>query len=191
MTMRDALADPRQWYLNVSWFLMGGLALMISVHVVPFARDQGISLAAAALSLTAYGVGAVSGRLTAGIVSDRVGALTTIRIGYTLQVLALAALWWVTSREALLASLAIFGAGFAAADTMITKVIPDVFGMRAIGAIMGVLTLGWRTGAAVGPAAAGFLHDATGSYAIPFGAAPIAVVVSWAFFALATRQRGR
>jgi MFS family permease len=191
MTMRDALADPRQWYLNVSWFLMGGLALMISVHVVPFARDQGISLAAAALSLTAYGVGAVSGRLTAGIVSDRVGALTTIRIGYTLQVLALAALWWVTSREALLMSLAIFGAGFAAADTMITKVIPDVFGMRAIGAIMGVLTLGWRTGAAVGPAAAGFLHDATGSYAIPFGAAPIAVVVSWAFFALATRQRGR
>jgi OFA family oxalate/formate antiporter-like MFS transporter len=190
MTMRDALVDPRQWYLNVSWFLMGGLALMISVHAVPFARDQGISLATAALSLTAYGLGAVTGRLISGLVSDQVGALLTIRIGYGLQVVALGLLLWVRSQEAMLLCLAVFGLGFAASDTMITKVIPDVFGLRALGAIMGVLTLGWRTGAAVGPAAAGFLYDATGSYAIPFGAAPIAVLVSWGFFALATRQRG-
>jgi predicted MFS family arabinose efflux permease len=187
LTMRDALADPRQWYLNAAWFLMGGLALMISVHVVPYARDQGISLAAAALSLTAYGLGAVTGRLSSGLVSDRLGALVTIRIGYGLQVVALALLLWVTSREALLLALACFGFGFAASDTMITKVIPDVFGMRALGAIMGVLTLGWRTGAAVGPAAAGFLYDATGSYAIPFGAAPLVVLASWGFFSLATR----
>jgi MFS family permease len=186
MTLRAALADPRQWYLNVAWLLMGGLAIMISVHVVPFARDQGISLAAASLALTAYGVGAVSGRLASGIVSDRVGALTTIRIGYLCQVVALGTLLWMPTRDGLLAALALFGVGFAASDTMITKVIPDVFGMRAIGAIMGVLTLGWRTGAAVGPAAAGFLYDTTGSYTLPFGAAPVAVVVSWGLFELAT-----
>jgi MFS family permease len=191
LTMREALADARQWYLNVSWFLMGGLALMLSVHLVPFAHDRGVSLAAAAVSLTAYGVGAVTGRLTAGLVSDRVGAHTTIKIGYALQVAALAALLWMPTHESLLVSLAFLGLGFAATDTMITKVIPDVFGLRALGAIMGVLTLGWRTGAAVGPAAAGFLYDATGSYAIPFGAAPVAVLASWGFFALATRQRGR
>jgi cyanate permease len=53
-----------------------------------------------------------------------------------------------------------------------------------------VLTLGWRSGAALGPAAAGFLHDLTGSYAIPFGAAPIAVLLSWGLFALGS-SRGR
>ena len=191
MTMRDALADRRQWYLNLSWFLMGGLALMISVHVVPFARDQGISLAEAALALTAYGLGAVTGRLTSGLLSDRLGALRTIRLGFGLQAIALGLLVWAGSREALLAALAFFGVGFAASDTMITKVIPDVFGMRALGAIMGVLSLGWRTGAAVGPAAAGFIYDATGSYDVPFGVAPLVVLVSWGFFALATRERGR
>jgi MFS family permease len=66
-------------------------------------------------------------------------------------------------------------------------VIPDLFGLRAIGGIMGLLTLGWRTGAAVGPAAAGFLYDVVGSYRVPFGAAPVVVVVSWLLFALATR----
>lgn len=187
LTLRAALADPRQWLLNVSWFLLGGLALMISVHAVPFARDRGISLVAASLALTAYGIGSVSGRLTAGAVAERLGAHTTIRIGYGLQIVALVALLWVPSREALMVALAMFGAGFAASDTMVTKVIPDVFGLRAIGAIMGVLTLGWRMGAALGPAIAGFVYDATGSYAIPFGVAPILVLVSWGLFGLATR----
>ena len=63
--------------------------------------------------------------------------------------------------------------------------------MRALGAIMGVLTLGWRCGAAVGPAAAGFLHDLTGSYAIAFAVAPLAVVASAVLFALGTAPRAR
>ena len=188
VTLRDALADPRQWCLNVAWLLLGGLAFMVTVHIVPFARDQGVSLAGASLGLTAYGIGSVVGRIAAGALSDRIGTVTTMRIAYAVQTLALLALLWLPSREALFGVLAAFGAGFAAADTMIAKVIPDVFGVRAIGAIMGLLTLGWRSGAALGPAAAGFLYDLGGSYAVPFGAAPLAVLVSWALFALATSR---
>jgi len=191
VTLREALADPRQWYLNASWFLTGGLALMISVHIVPFARDQGIGLAAASLSLTAYGLGSATGRVGSGVISEHLGVPVTIRIGFVLQTAALLGVWWAPSQNALLAAMVLFGAGFAAADTMFTKVIPDVFGMRALGAIMGVLALGWRTGAALGPAAAGFLYDMTGSYALPFGAAPAAVLVSWGFFALGTAHMNR
>lgn len=191
VTLGDALADPRQWCLNFAWLLLGGLAFMVTVHIVPFARDQGVSLGGAALALTAYGMGSVGGRVAAGAMSDWIGTVTTMRIAYTVQVLSLVALLWLPSRETLLGSLAAFGAGFAAADTMIVKAIPEVFGVRAIGAIMGVLTLGWRSGAALGPAGAGFLYDATGSYAVPFGAAPLVVLVSWALFAAATATRRR
>jgi len=189
VTLGQALADPRQWCLSLSWLLMGGLALMISVHVVPFARDQGIGLAEASLALTAYGVGAVTGRVGSGAVCDRIGSRTTLRAGYAVQFLALAALPLTTSRGALLAALVVFGAGFAATDTMITKAIPEVFGVRALGAIMGILALGWRAGAAIGPAVAGFLYDVTGSYGIPFGAAPLAVLASWGLFGLGSRPR--
>jgi OFA family oxalate/formate antiporter-like MFS transporter len=189
LTLAEALVDVRHWSLNVAWLLLGGISLMMSVHIVPFARDRGIPLADAALALTAYGVGAVSGRLAAGAVSDRLGTGATIRTGFVLQALALAALLATPSPEALLATLVVFGIGAAASDTMIAKVIPEVFGVRALGAIMGVLTLGWRLGAAAGPAAAGFLHDVTGSYAIPFGAAPVAVLVSWALYEAGTARR--
>jgi MFS family permease len=191
VTLQDALAEPRQWGLNVAWLLLGGTAFMVTVHVVPFARDQGVDLAGASLVLTAYGIGSVVGRVAAGAMSDRVGTIATMRAAYTVQALALLGLLWLPTREALFGSLAAFGAGFAAADTMIAKVIPDVFGVKAIGAIMGVLTLGWRFGAALGPAAAGFLYDATGSYAVPFGVAPLVVLVSWALFAAATSRRPR
>ncbi len=188
-TLRDALLDPRQWCLNLSWLLMGGLALMINVHIVPFARDAGIGLAGASLALTAYGLGAAGGRLLGGAISDRVGPLATQRGAYLLAALALLGLRWAPSHIALLAALVAFGAGFAATDTMVVKVVPDLFGVRAIGAIMGVLTLGWRSGAALGPATAGFIYDVTGSYDLPFGVAPAVVLASWGFFALATSQR--
>ena len=189
LTLAQALGDTRQWVLNVSWLLLGALSLMVSVHIVPFAHDQGISLAGASLALTAYGIGAVSGRVASGIVSDRIGTFMTIRLGYALQLVALIALLGLSSRGALLASLVALGVGFAAADTMLAKAVPDVFGTRALGAILGVLNLGWRCGAAIGPAAAGFLYDLTGSYTIPFGAAPFAVLASWGLFALGSSRR--
>ncbi len=191
-TLRQALVAPRQWGLNLSWLLLGGLTMMLTVHIVPFARDQGIGLAGASLALTGYGLGAVTGRLAGGAVSDRFGIFTTVRVGYVLQLAALLALILMPSRAVLLASLAVFGVGVAASDTMIMRAIPDVFGLSALGSIMGVLTLGWRFGAALGPAAAGFLYDLTGSYAVPFGAAPVVVLTSWALFAASTaRTHGR
>ena len=70
VTLGAALADPRQWCLNLAWLLLGGLTFMVTVHIVPFARDQGVSLGGASLALTAYGIGSVIGRVAAGALSD-------------------------------------------------------------------------------------------------------------------------
>jgi MFS family permease len=181
----QALADPRFWCLNVSWLLLGGTIFMFSVHAVPFARDQGVTLAIAALALTSYGVGSVVGRLVSGVLSDRFGARSMMRVAYVVELLGLGVLVAMPTPALFLLAMTVFGVGAAATDNTLVKVIPDLFGLRAIGAIMGTLTLGWRSGAALGPAAAGFLYDATGSYAVPFWTAPGLVLISWALFAIA------
>jgi MFS family permease len=188
ITLRQSLTDSRQWALNVSWLLVGGTAIMISVHAVPYARDQGVSLTGASLSLTAYGIGSAIGRLAGGTLSDRLGPRPTIAAAFALQIAALGTLLWVPSRAALLLSLVAFGAGFASSDTVVAQVVPQVFGVRALGAIMGILTLGWRCGAAIGPALAGFVYDLTGSYRLVFGLAPLGILLSWALFLLATAR---
>ncbi len=184
----EAMRDRRLWLLGLSWFLLGAVLLMVTVHVVPYARDRGADLASAALALTAYGVGAAVGRLASGPLSDRLGPQPIMRACFTLQVIALVALAFGPPLAVLLPMVAVFGLGFTGADTVYIRVIPDVFGLKALGAITGVLTMGWRAGAALGPALAGFVHDATGSYALPFGLAPVAVVVGYALFAAGSKK---
>src|SRR6266536_3457915 len=113
LSLRQALLDPRQWCLSASWLLQGGLVFMVTVHIVPFARDQGLSLAGASLALTTYGAGAFVGRLVGGVASDQLGTLATIRAGFIAMTLAMVVLGWMPSRVAMLGSMAAFGAGFA------------------------------------------------------------------------------
>ena len=61
-TLREALADPRHWYLNGSWLLQGALALMVSVHIVPFARGCVYRLFGEVLVGKSAGAGAATRR---------------------------------------------------------------------------------------------------------------------------------
>ena len=187
----SALGDSRLWYFAAAWFVTGFVMMMTSVHVVPYATDRGVRLATAAAALTAYGVGSILGRLVFGPAADAFGSPIAMRSCFAVEILALVPLLIGPSTGVLLLSLVVFGIGFGGADAVFVKTIPEVFGVRALGSIMGVLTFGWRCGAALGPAAAGYLHDATGSYAIPFGLTPAAVVTGFALFVMGTSSRAK
>ena len=107
-----------------------------------------------------------------------------MRACFVLQVIGLVALAFGPPLPLLLPTIAVFGLGFTGADAVSVRVIPGVFGLEALGAITGVLSLGWRAGAAL----AGFVHDATGSYALPFSLAPFAAVVGYALFAAGSKR---
>ena len=185
------IRDVRVWALTGSWLLGGFVLMMISVHVVPFARDNGISLEAASFALAAYGVGAVLGRIGGGAAADRFGTISMMWWFSALQACSLVPLVLRPSQWTLLAVLVVFGIGFAAADTVFARAIAEIFGLHGIGAVFGVLGAGWRIGASLGPAVAGYVYDATGSYLVPFGIAPLAVVASALLFMLAARATPR
>jgi MFS family permease len=186
MSFREAVRDRRFWQVGIGWLLVGFVFMMLAVHVVPYGRDRGLTLEEAALALTGFGIGAAGGRLLLGAAADRFGTRRTMRACFAVQLVALGTLiagppsWLVT-----LLFLA-FGVGFAGTDTVVVRAIPDIFGLRAIGTIMSVLTFGWRTGAGLGPAVAGFVYDATGSYTIPFGIGAVALAASFVLTLTAT-----
>jgi MFS family permease len=163
--------------------------MMVTVHSVPFAKDLGLALEHAAFMLTAYGLGAGVGRLASGMAADRLGAAAIIRACLLLQGVGLAGLLAGPPPWALTVVLVAFGVGAAGADTAFVKTVPEVFGVGALASVMSVLGLGWRTGAALGPASAGFVYDATGSYTVPFVAGLVALGVGAFLFALGARPR--
>lgn len=186
----EALSDRRLWYLVGAWALMGLVFMMVAVHSVPFARDRGFPLERASLVLTAFGVGAAIGRLLAGVASDRIGASPTMRACVLIQGIALVALVLQPPGWVLPFILLAFGVGASGTDNTFVKVVPDVFGLAALATIMSVLGMGWRSGAALGPAAAGFVHDLTHSYTGSFAGGLAALTAGWALFRVgSTRPR--
>ncbi|HEY7365989.1 MAG TPA: MFS transporter [Methylomirabilota bacterium] len=180
----EALGDRRLWYLVGAWALLGLVFMMVAVHSVPFARDRGFPLERASLVLTAFGVGAAIGRLLAGAASDRIGAGPTMRACVLIQGIALVALVLQPPGWALPLILLIFGVGASGTDNTFVKVVPDVFGLAALATIMSILGMGWRSGAGLGPAAAGFVHDLTHSYTASFVGGLAALTGGWTLFRL-------
>src|SRR5207245_9403554 len=86
---RRAFADARLWRFVTAWCFLGLVFMMVTVHSVSYARDRGLSLEEASLALSAFGIGAVSGRLLAGAAADRFGAVPTMRVCLLIQLAAL------------------------------------------------------------------------------------------------------
>jgi MFS family permease len=188
---RWPVADARLWYFVTAWGALGLVFMMVTVHSVSYARDRGLSLEQASLALTAFGVGAVVGRLVAGAAADRFGAKPIMRVCLSVQGAALGALLLGLPAWTVPGTLLVFGLGASGADNTFVKAIPDVFGLAALATIMSVVGLGWRSGAGLGPALAGFVHDATGSYTPSFAFAVVALASGWTLFRLGSAPRPR
>ena len=130
--------------------------MMMSIHLVSYVKDQGVPLERASLALTILG----TGTLLSIVAVPSLSALDVLLFG--------------------------FGLSAAGSDTTLVKGAVETFGVRSIGAVMGVLSLGWRCGAALGPTAAGFIYDAMGTYVLAFALAAAGLALSSAFFTLGT-----
>jgi len=185
-TVREALGDRRLWLLVMAWMLLGFNQMMMSIHLVSYVKDRGVDLERASLALTILGTGTIAGRILVGMAADRIGTKPMFWLCLSVQVAML--LWIIAGPSLSMLNGLLFWLGLAAAgsDTTLVKGAVETFGVRAIGAVMGVLSLGWRCGAALGPTAAGFIYDATGTYVLAFVLAAAGLALSSAFFTLGT-----
>ena len=81
-------------------------------HVVFFATEQGLSLAAAAWIVTIYTMASVSSRLFIPILADRWGAKATMILPYFLQGVTVIMLFWAQSAWEFYLFAVLFGIGF-------------------------------------------------------------------------------
>ena len=185
-SLGEALGDRRLWLLVTAWMLLGFNQMMMSIHLVSYVKDQGVTLERASLALTILGTGTIAGRILFGMAADRIGTKPTFWFCLVIQIASLLAIVAGPSLSVLDVLLFWFGLSAAGSDTTLVKGAVETFGVRAIGAVMGVLSLGWRCGAALGPTAAGFLYDAMGTYVLAFALAAGGLALSSAFFTLGT-----
>src|SRR5205085_7254053 len=125
---RSAFGDRRLWFFVAAWCFLGLVFMMVTVHSVSYARDRGLSLEQASLALSAFGIGAVSGRLLAGAAADRFGAVSIMRVCLLIQLTALCALLTGLPTWTIVAALLRFGLRASGADNTSVKAVSDGLG---------------------------------------------------------------
>lgn len=178
------------WFLGLIWLLLSLDVHLVFVHVVPYAVDMGNSLMDAAIILALIGGTTIPGRLLVGRVSDTIGRKAPAIACAVLQVGALLWLMWAQELWMLYVFAIAFGFLWGGFGVLTTALIGDVFGMRSIGAIMGMMSAGWALGAASGPAIGGYIFDVSGTYFMAFAAGAVAILLAALLVALVTISYG-
>lgn len=190
LSVLQASRTSNFWFLGLIWLLLSLDVHLVFVHVVPYAVDMGNSLMDAAIILALIGGTTIPGRLVVGRASDTIGRKAPAIACALLQVGALLWLMWAQELWMLYVFAIAFGFLWGGLGVLTTALIGDVFGMRSIGAIMGMMSAGWALGAASGPAIGGYIFDVRGTYFMAFAAGAVAILIAALLVALVTISYG-
>ncbi len=167
-TLAEAASTSTFWFLFVLYGLcIFGLGLA-TTHVVPYAQDMGLSAMTAAGLLTTIGGCSIIGRVSSGMISDKVGAWPVLLLCLILQTILMACLIKADAPWMFFIFAAFFGISYGGYIILIPKLTSQFFGLKSMGAVYGGLSVGDGIGFATGPIFAGYLFDKMGSYDISF-----------------------
>ncbi len=136
----------------------------VPLHVAVHAQDLGLSQTVAASVLSTIAACSIAGRLTIGMLIDRIGVKRGYLIGLIPLLISLLMLRVIEDPNMLFVFAVIYGIGHGGCFTVVSPAVAEYFGMKSHGSIFGVVLFFGTIGAAVGPWVAGWIFDTRGSY---------------------------
>lgn len=179
-----AKAPPLVWRdrffrrLYVATFV-GTFAYMIPyLYLVPYARDQGLSLREAGTLLGLLSIGNTVGRVALASLGDRIGAGGALRLSVAGCAGALAAWPWLGAGWALALFALAFGLFSGGWVAVLPGLLADRYDRRWLGAIAGSLYTSMTVGSFVGPPLVGTIVDRLDSYTVAIALCAAAMAVN-------------
>ncbi len=170
--LADAFRSQPFWQLTGAYVVCGATTAVMSVHFIPHAEDLGMSTSGAALAFGVMNGFNVLGVYTASALADRFPRKNILGFLYAGRGLAYLVLLTVPlvapSHWAIWAFAIVVGFSWIATAPLTTTLAADVYGIKFIGTISGLMFLGHQIGASISIQFAGILRDVTGSYTLPF-----------------------
>ncbi len=173
------------WWLMGSFWVCGvTTAGLIDTHLIPYAEDVHIDTITAATAFGVLGTFNVLGTIVSGAISDRFGHKWVLGWVYAGRALTLLFLLIVREPTMLFVFAVAFGLVDFATVPPTTTLSTTLFGRRAGGTVVGLVSLSHQVGSAMGSYAGGLIHDVAGSYMLFFLAGAFlcaaAAAMSWA-----------
>ena len=171
----DAFRSAPMWQLSAAYWVCGVTTASISVHYVRWAAAEGITPATAALAFGVLsGLNAIA-VLLVGPISDRLPRKTLLGVVYLIRGVAFVLLVVLPGPAALWGFAIVGGASWLATVPLTTSLAADVYGVRHLGTLAGLINFAHQLGGALAVYLFGLVFDVHGSYdaAFLFGAATL------------------
>jgi sugar phosphate permease len=153
--------------------------------------DQGLSQTDAANIITLVLASSIIGRLLMGWLADRYPKKYIMLLIYTLVSLAIPLLYFSSTAGVIYLFAIVFGIAFGGDYMIIPLMAAELFGLRVMGRVMGIILTADGLAEALSPMLVGYLRDQSNSYANGFAALIILAVVGAIAIALLPKNSAK
>jgi len=150
------------------YFCYGYSLHTVMVHIVPHAIDMGILPTNASRILGLIGLTSIGSRILIAGASDRIGVRPALLIVFSLLFISLLWVNWVDSDFELYLFGFLFGTSYGGIMSLQALAVAELFGLAAVGQILGAVVFLYTIGASIGPVVTGYVFDLYGSYSPAF-----------------------
>ena len=188
----EVIKSVRFWMLCIMFIFMSAGGLMVIGHIAAYAEEIGLAAMYAAVAAGVLSVFNALGRPGSGMLSDKISAIKTMLILFTIQgIMMLIFPYFAVSMITIYISVAIIGFNFGAIFTLFPSVTADFFGTENLGINYGLVFAAYGTGAILGPLMASYIYDTTQSYTMAFTIAAVLAFMAVVITLILTYRRPR
>ncbi len=170
-TLASSLRSREFWLVTLSFALLNAPVQLVLTHQVAHLVEVGYPKILVAGIVGLVGLVSIGGKILWGFLSDRWWLELIYLAGISCLVAAVLLALWMNPSSAV-GSLYVYailmGIGYAVSPAMTPILSGRFFGGSHFGVIFGALNLMHHAGGAAGVWLAGYAHDLTGSYRLPF-----------------------
>tara|TARA_B100000586_G_scaffold234308_1_gene184310 strand:- start:471 stop:1739 length:1269 start_codon:yes stop_codon:yes gene_type:complete len=181
-TLKEALSTKNFWLLSLMAFCTFYSILAMTGHVFLLMREENYAPQIAATGVSIIFIGGFFGKVLSGKMAEVIGRkkvlLTGVGVMFVGSIFIVLALFfkdpifiWI--------GLALYGTGWGGLYTLIQLLTADLFGIIALGKIMGVINILDTIGGGLGPYMTGILYDITQSYLLPFSVISCLLIIAF------------
>ncbi len=176
------------WQLSLAYWVCGVTTASVSVHFVRWASDEGISPGTAALAFGLLsGINAIS-VIVVGALSDRMERKVVLSAVYAIRAVAFVAIILLPGSIAIWAFAMIGGASWLATVPLTSSLTADIYGLRNLGTLGGLINMTHQIGGALAVVLFGVAFDVWGTYDFSFTASAILLAAA-SLTVLSLRER--
>ncbi|MCG9575270.1 OFA family MFS transporter [Vibrio tubiashii] len=179
---REMLAGHSFYLLWFAYAFAAAAGLMIIANITSIATHQA-NIFDGAYLVIALAIFNSGGRLAAGLLSDKIGAVKTLALAMGLQTVNMLLFTQYDTSLSLIVGAGLAGIGYGTLLAVFPSVMADLYGLKHFGTNYGILYTSWGMGGFIGPVLAAWSIDSFGSYDLSYlicaGLVLIACLLVW------------